>query len=108
MIRLMGSQFFSTRILWPGSAFMGASFGGTDSESGFVAACERGAAATPLRLLIGSFVRDAAQGPDHRSVDIAHEHGGKLPAGRLIHKRHELVREAGHGASDADPADIGA
>ena len=32
----------------------------------------------------------------------------RLRAGRLVHERHELVGEAGHGAADADAADVGA
>ena len=32
----------------------------------------------------------------------------RLPPGRLVHERHERVGEAGHGAADADPADVGA
>ena len=31
-----------------------------------------------------------------------------LRARRLVHERHELVGEAGHGAADADAADVGA
>src|SRR4051812_34001791 len=36
--------------------------------------------------------------------------GRELRAGRLVEQRrlHELVREAGHGAADADAADVGA
>ena len=37
-----------------------------------------------------------------------HRGGRKQRPRRLIHERHELVGEAGHGAPDADPADVGA
>src|ERR1700735_4650441 len=35
-----------------------------------------------------------------------HRSGRKQRAGRLVHERHELVRKARHGASDANPADV--
>ena len=48
---------------------------------------------------------DVAQAADHRSVQ-ARRGGRDLAAGRLVHERHELVREAGHRAADADAADV--
>src|SRR5688572_11392705 len=49
--------------------------------------------------------REAAEGLDHEWVRVA----GRHAAGhRRLHERHELVREPGHGAADADAADVGA
>src|SRR6476620_4615954 len=60
----------------------------------------------PLRLLVDRAHRDAAQPADDRAVHRAGA-GRDLAAGRLVHERHELVREARHGARDADAADVG-
>ena len=43
--------------------------------------------------------------PDRLAVR-ADDRGRELAAGRLVHERHELVREARHGAADADAADV--
>src|SRR5262249_3091199 len=52
--------------------------------------------------VLAQFADGAAVGPDGL--------GGQLGAGGLVEERrlHELVGEAGHGATDADPADVGA
>src|SRR4030081_2655391 len=60
---------------------------------------------TPLRLLVGRLVRNAAQLADERAVRRDHPAGDRS-ARRLVHERHELVRETGHRAADADAADI--
>src|SRR5262245_20266838 len=60
---------------------------------------------TPLRLAIGGVLGEAAQ----RTDQTAAEHGsgrGHLAARRLVHERHELVREARHRTRDADSADV--
>src|SRR5512135_362814 len=59
----------------------------------------------PLRLLIGRLRREAAEGADDRAVQGARG-GGHLGAGGFVHERHELVRETGHGAGDADAAHV--
>src|ERR1039458_5776295 len=61
----------------------------------------------PLRLLVGRFRREATEGADYGAVQGARGRG-HLRAGRLVHERHELVRETRHGAGDADPAHVGA
>src|SRR5580704_17696671 len=60
---------------------------------------------SPLRLFVHRVFGDAPQTADHLPVDTA-RHGGNPSSGRLIHKRHELVREARLGAADADPTDV--
>src|SRR6185369_12262243 len=42
---------------------------------------------------------------DERTVDLD-ERARERAAGRLVHERHELVREARHRAGDADAADV--
>src|SRR6266705_4138845 len=59
----------------------------------------------PLGLLVGGFRGEAAEGADHGAVHRARR-GGDLRSGWLVHERHELVREAGHGAGDADAAHV--
>src|SRR5580700_814001 len=60
----------------------------------------------PLGLFIDRRVRNTAQGPHGFAVG-AHRGAGNLCAGRLVHKRQELVREAGHCAPDANAAHVG-
>ena len=62
---------------------------------------------TPARLLVDRRHREVAQRPDHgagRGSDGRRD----LSARRLVHEGHELVREAGHRAADADAANVGA
>src|SRR4029077_850116 len=61
----------------------------------------------PPRLLVGRLGREAAEGADNRAVQRGRG-GGHPGAGRFVHERHELVREAGHRAGDADTAHVGA
>src|ERR1700734_741493 len=61
----------------------------------------------PLGLLVGRLGGEAAEGADHGAVEGARGRG-HLRARGLVHERHELVREARHGAGDADPAHVGA
>src|SRR5262245_9660401 len=56
---------------------------------------ELAALAAPGGLLVDGGCRDAAQPADRLAVDRAAA-GGQLGARRLVHERHELVREAGH------------
>src|SRR5579875_3632762 len=62
---------------------------------------------TPPRLLIDRMFGDVAQAADHGAVKMAGKLGGHAAARRLIHERHEFIREPRHGAGDADAADIG-
>src|SRR5207248_11226951 len=59
----------------------------------------------PLGLFVGGLRGEAAESADHGAVHRARG-GGDLGPGWLVHERHELVREAGHGAGDADAADV--
>src|SRR5215813_9823621 len=70
-----------------------------------VAGAEFGALHPPFRLLVHGLGGKAPQAADHRAVHAARgrRHGR---ARRLVHERHELVREAGHRAGDADAADV--
>src|SRR5579862_1267744 len=60
----------------------------------------------PLGLFVDGVIGDAAQGSNKLAV-LAYSERGEARTRRLVHKRHELVRESWHGASDADAADIG-
>src|SRR5579859_267552 len=62
---------------------------------------------SPFGFLVDRVSRDLAQAANHLAVRHARyrRHAG---AWRLVHERHELVREAGHRAADADPAHVGA
>src|SRR4051794_33103008 len=65
------------------------------------------AAVPPLRLPVDRIVGDGAEATDHPAVH-ANDRRRQDAAGRLVHEGHELVGEAGHGAGDADAADVGA
>src|SRR6185312_66556 len=80
---------------------------GSGAPARLVARRQLGPVVPPLRLLVDCPVGDAAQAADQRSVSPGHR-GRDAAAGRLVHERHELVREAGHRAADADAADVGA
>src|ERR1700755_542079 len=72
-----------------------------------VAGAEFGTLHAPLRFLVGGALSEAAEAADDRAV---HATGGRRhgSARRRVHERHELVREAGHRAGDADAAQVGA
>src|SRR5512146_962100 len=72
-----------------------------------VAGAEFGALGAPGRLLVSRALGEAAQRADDRAVHSAGG-AGHPGTGWLVHERHELVREARHGAGDADAADVGA
>src|ERR1700733_4492720 len=110
-IRVMGSQFISTRLRF----FCGTS----DKVSGYVAIAiflslvcrwaiasgEFGPAVPPSRLFVQGGVGEAAHGPNKVAIganDICRE----LCSGRLVHERHELIRKPRHGAANADAAHI--
>src|SRR5258708_11604191 len=60
----------------------------------------------PLGFLVDGRVGNAAQCTNHAAV-TADERGGEHTSGRLVHERHELIGKARHGAPDADAADVG-
>src|ERR1700722_2508969 len=59
----------------------------------------------PLGLFVERAVGDLAETADQSPIGLD-ENGRDAAARRLVHERHELVRETGHGAADADAADI--
>src|SRR6266516_8193416 len=59
----------------------------------------------PLRLVVKGLRGKAAEGFDDPPVEGARRRGDPRPW-RLVHERHELVREARHRAGDADTADV--
>src|ERR1700677_3279911 len=64
-----------------------------------------GALRAPRRFFVDGLSRDGAQSADNAAVHAARR--GLTPGtGRLVHERHELVREPAHGAGDADAADV--
>src|SRR5580658_9719414 len=105
-IRVIGSQVISVSSASPGSVD-----GGYSSEvivcspRLLVAGAEFGALDAPLRLLVHGLGGEAPEAADDRAVHAA---GGRRyrRARRLVHERHELVREAGHRAGDADAAHV--
>src|SRR5262249_29149137 len=62
--------------------------------------------APPFGLAIHRFDGELSQGADGAAV---HRDRGRRHArpGWFFHERHEFVGKAGHGAADANPADIG-
>src|SRR5579862_5256895 len=105
-ILVIGSQVISVSSDWSAPC---ASFSTVVIRSPrlLVAGAEFGALHAPLRFLVHRLGGEAPQAADHRAVHPAGG-GGHGRARRLVHERHELVREAGHGAGDADPAHVGA
>src|SRR4051794_21574795 len=77
------------------------------APAGLVAGRELWLVVPPLRFLVDGLVGDRAQLADHRPV-AGRDGRGQPAAGRRVHERHELVREAGHRAPDADAAHVGA
>src|SRR5580658_5083587 len=70
-----------------------------------VAGAEFGSLNPPLRFLVRRLGGEGAEAADDGAVHAAsgRRHGR---ARRLVHERHELVRESGHRAGDADAADV--
>src|SRR4051812_36980638 len=103
-MRVIGSHAMSTR---PSAPTVGVWLDIALPPLTLVAGEELLAGLAPLRLLVDGLVRDPAQAADDRAVQSAGG-GGHLPAGRLVHERHELVGEPRHRAADADAAHVGA
>src|SRR5579863_4232160 len=120
-MRVIGSQFISTRF----RDLLGMSLVGAVMvliviapyvvRSGFAAELLIGswvitggqfrARMPPPGFFVQGSLRNRAQGPDGTAVD-ADAGAGNLGPRRFIHERHELIREARHGASDADAANV--
>src|SRR4051795_2584244 len=71
-----------------------------------VAGLELGALRAPLGLLVRGPRGDRSQRPDRRAVQPSGGNRRDARARRLVHERHELVREARHRAGDADATDV--
>src|SRR6202023_2582580 len=78
---------------------------GRRSPGRLVAGFERAALLAPLGLGIGLLHRDIAQRPNDRAIGQTCGPRNQRTR-RRVHERHELVREAGHGAPDADTTHI--
>src|SRR5271169_1332465 len=111
-IRVMGSQFISTNFLEP----VGVPFAAVvivpmfsapffSVRPGSVASGQLWTRVPPLWFLVHGFVCECAQRPDGLAVD-ADGRGGNFSSWGFIHEGHELIREAWHGAADADAADV--
>src|SRR5580693_8982932 len=59
----------------------------------------------PFRLFVHRVVGKRTQSPDGLAVN-GDAGGGDFRSRRLIHERHELVREARHRAANADASDV--
>src|SRR5215469_6650035 len=108
-ILVIGSQVISTRSVSLLRAVLGAFSVAVIARSPrlLVAGTKVGALDPPLRFLVHGACGDAAQRPDDRAVH-ATGRAGHPGAWRLVHERHELVREPWHRAGDADAAHVGA
>src|SRR3954468_14925269 len=109
-MRVIGSHAMSTSsVAGPpvSCGFRVAVMSGVPSPGPGGAGGQLPAGPAPLGLAVERVRGDAAQAADRRAVDA--DGAGRQPAARwLVHERHELVRESGHGAADADAADVGA
>src|SRR5262245_6235685 len=59
----------------------------------------------PLGFLIDRMLRDTAQAANHSSVESTNA-GRDLTSRWFIHERHKLIGKAGHGAANADAANV--
>src|SRR5271163_1335171 len=124
-MRVIGSQFISTRLLFlPGASFVGAvmvlirsllwilggSLNGCMNEflvrPWMVSGGEFSPRMTPLGFLVDRGLRHGTQSADRAAIGTD-GCARDFRAGRLIHEGHELVRETGHGAANANAAYIG-
>src|SRR5215510_10649873 len=101
-IRVIGSQAISTRPSPPAARSV-VVIVAPPLPVRTVAGRQLATRLAPLRLLVHRPGRDVAEAADDRPVHAAGRRR-HLAAGRLVHERHELVREPGHGAADADAA----
>src|SRR5271166_6580734 len=115
-MRVIGSQDISTSLRVPvGATRSGAVTVAIDAllslrqriGGGVVSGRQLRTWMPPFRFLVNRCVGEAAQRTDHPAIE-ADGRGGQLGAGWLVHEGHELVGETGHGAANADAADVGA
>src|SRR5262245_16396894 len=94
-MRVIGSQFISTRLL-PIAVLVAEAMADSDLPLW----------PTPVRFLVHGRLCERSQRPNRPAVD-GDGGRGELGAGRLVHEGHELVGEARHRAADADASDVG-
>src|SRR6516162_1030135 len=101
----MGSQVISVSSASPPPVVWLISVAVIVSPRLLVAGAEFRTLHAPLRLLVHRLGGEAPEAADDRAVHAA---GGRRygRARGLVHERHELVREAGHRAGDADAAHV--
>src|SRR5436190_16345550 len=107
-MRVIGSHAISTRPAL--SALVSAGLGWvvvTGSPDLLVAGRQLAAPLAPLRLRVELLLGDLAEPFDDAADGLAGGPGHER-AGRRVHERLELVREARHRAADADAPDVGA
>src|SRR6478672_13783327 len=106
-IRVTGSQAISTTSVFEVEVFRGSVMVIVvlPSPGLLVAGLELAALGPPARFLVQRLGGDAPKPLDGPAVDRAAPRR-ELRARRLVHERHELVREARHRAADADAADV--
>src|SRR3954467_4534750 len=105
-MRVIGSQAISTRLLVPDVPVGRVSVAVMAGSPGPLrAGHELATRPAPLGFLVHGSGGHGPQSPDRGAVR-RHRCGGELPAGRLVHEGHELVREARHRAADADATDV--
>src|SRR3954469_18185143 len=73
---------------------------------GMVAGGQLAASVAPPRLLVDGVVGHGPEPADDPPVHVD-QRRRQDGAGGFVHERHELVRDPGHGAGDADPAHVG-
>src|ERR1700683_932262 len=122
-MRVIGSQFISTRFFdLLGTSCVGAvmvliGIAPLPSQSGFCSMAvligsrvipggQFRAGMPPLRLFVYGVLGYGPQRTDRAPIH-ADSGAGNMGAWRFIHKWHELVGEARHGAADANAADVG-
>src|ERR1700761_174413 len=104
----MGSQVIS--VSSAAAAPSAVSFSGAvviASPRLLIAGAEFGTLHAPLRLLVHRLGGEAPEAAYDRAVHAAGGRGDRGARG-LVHEWHELVRETGHRAGDADAAHVGA
>src|ERR1700683_2292084 len=116
-MRVIGSQDMSTRCsglvgtpAWVGAGIVAAMLSVAPelrlSGGQFVSSRELRTIVPPLRFAVDGGACEGSQRAHSSTID-GDSRRGQLSAGRLIHEGHELVGKAGHGAADADAADVG-
>src|SRR4051812_42671522 len=98
-IRVIGSQFISTRFFFfPETSGCAVNcvlmlrFPSSLERLRMIAGGEFGTGMPPLRFFVERVLGDGTQRSDHSSIG-SRSTGGDFGTGRLVHERHELVRE---------------